>query len=1044
MEENDEILIEDIGDTPDPSLKSKKIKRIILLIFILILIAGIILVILYFLKASDNNNSSIEKFKVILSDSQINKPLHTNKKYEIIQLTKSKYKFILVHDPKALNGGIEIRTKFGFNTDLIDGFAHYAEHVFLGGTENISEADIFNLVIPFNEVLDAYTYYEETVFQNFGSNYTFETLLQYISDFIQKPKLNQTFLKTEINVVTSEFDFLNSTDQIFLEILSQYSNPEHGFYQTISRHIGNNDTLGNYSSDYLAKELKNYYRIIFNPENCAFLLYSSKSLEELREYALNFFDFKLEEPDKDYSERFNEKIASLDKEIFNEGQLGKIAYFNSMRETPIIIFSFLISQEVYVQSTKILEFLFYDTKNNSLLKYLNDENYISRFEINSEIYFKKNELVTFLFDLTEKGCAHIDEIIKAVFASINSIKKDDNIESVINNLKVIEEIKFKNLEDEKPELPDDIDSILINDYYFKEENILGSPDDTLYSLDRVKKILSNLTPNNSFIFIDSNNEIKSKYFENEDILYKYTRAYNVPYKVYNFSTEDFKELDKINNIGDYVFKLRDINDDYTRLIELTEKPCYEKTPVDCKYNEYDPNNETDLYVLQNTSEILSLMKIDRSYGIPFIKGFVKISFDEESFNEYISDNDSLAIFYLIVFSLKYKFEISDLSEAGTEIEISENLDTYFGIKFSTYNDLLDKVIELIINALNEPVNESTFNLLKEIYYLRKAKNKEDPLEELNAESLNTFKKFISANTYIFDDISEESIVFSSYDDFKYEFNLIKNIIIKVTYLSYGDISLKLAEDSTEKLSQLINEKKIHLKESAEKDIEIPENTSLLFSYVSKDIYEKQGVTYVMFEFDEEIMEEMTIYSYCASIFIFDYLRVKRGLGYMVRTNIENVLGKNYLSIFSLGSVYSPERMDRFINEAIKESFSYDKCQVDLIRKHLKNVKDLKYSAQRQFEDLIVKFSENIEPETFNNENNEKNLTYQDIIEKVQDVFVNKPKRICILYHKGNISDDELENQNNELDTYYYLNQNIVNIITNDITYLENITNIINN
>ncbi len=260
--------------------------------------------ILYFLNSSDESNSSSEKFKVILSDGQIKKQLHTNKKYEIIQLTQSKYKFILIHDPNTLNGGIEIRTKFGFNTELIDGFAHYAEHVFLGGTENISAANIFNFVYQFNEVLDAYTEYEETLFQFLGSNYAFETLLNYVSDFMQIPKLNHTLLETEINVVTSEVNLSNSTNRIFLEILSQHSNPEHGFYQTITGHIGNNYTLGDTTSEVLAIELKNYFRIIFNPENCVFLLYSSKSLEDLRNYALKFFDFKLEEPEQEYNEKF--------------------------------------------------------------------------------------------------------------------------------------------------------------------------------------------------------------------------------------------------------------------------------------------------------------------------------------------------------------------------------------------------------------------------------------------------------------------------------------------------------------------------------------------------------------------------------------------------------------------------------------------------------------------------------------------------------------------------------------------------------------------
>lgn len=77
-------------------------------------------------------------------------------------------------------------------------------------------------------------------------------------------------------------------------------------------------------------------------------------------------------------------------------------------------------------------------------------------------------------------------------------------------------MKFKNKEDEKPELPDDIDTILINDYYFKEENLLGGPDDNLYSLERVKSILSNLAPKNSFILVDSKNETKTKYLDSKN------------------------------------------------------------------------------------------------------------------------------------------------------------------------------------------------------------------------------------------------------------------------------------------------------------------------------------------------------------------------------------------------------------------------------------------------------------------------------------------------------------------------------------------------
>ena len=58
-----------------------------------------------------------------------------------------------MHDPKTVKAGVEIRTKFGFNTEPIDGFAHYAEHVFFRGTENVTEFDIFSVIGKFNDLL---------------------------------------------------------------------------------------------------------------------------------------------------------------------------------------------------------------------------------------------------------------------------------------------------------------------------------------------------------------------------------------------------------------------------------------------------------------------------------------------------------------------------------------------------------------------------------------------------------------------------------------------------------------------------------------------------------------------------------------------------------------------------------------------------------------------------------------------------------------------------------------------------------------------------
>ena len=241
-----------------------------------------------------------------MKDSQFIKPKGSLKKYELIQIKDSKYKCLLFHDPKTSGGGLEIRTNFGSDTDVIDGFSHYAEHIFFEGTEKITEYDLDILSNQYLEFINAYTSVEEIVFQFFGSNYTFEKLVDYISQFIQKPALNETKFLTEINAVNSEFDLYNYTLGTIEDIILENSNPEHGFSQTITGHTGNNYTLNNYTSEVLRDYLKNFFLTIFKPENCVILLYSSKSLEEMRNYVEKYFNFKLDEPTEEFKKLMNQ------------------------------------------------------------------------------------------------------------------------------------------------------------------------------------------------------------------------------------------------------------------------------------------------------------------------------------------------------------------------------------------------------------------------------------------------------------------------------------------------------------------------------------------------------------------------------------------------------------------------------------------------------------------------------------------------------------------------------------------------------------------
>ena len=277
--DKDEDLIGPIGEEFEDidSKKGKTTKIIIIIVLASLVIVSLAVTLFFILKNSakdkDDSDSKEKKdlqYDILMKESDFIMPQSNSKKIQIIQLKESKYKFILVHDPKTVNAGIEFRTKLGFNTEILDGLAHYAEHVWFQGTKLSDEFEIFNLIAQYNEFINAYTSEQETVFQLLGSNLTFNETLNMVSNFIKKPLLNETQFTIEVNAVNSEYDTYNYSFIIGLDILRDNANPAHGFAQTITGHTGNNATLRNITSSKMKEILRNYFLTIFKPENCFF------------------------------------------------------------------------------------------------------------------------------------------------------------------------------------------------------------------------------------------------------------------------------------------------------------------------------------------------------------------------------------------------------------------------------------------------------------------------------------------------------------------------------------------------------------------------------------------------------------------------------------------------------------------------------------------------------------------------------------------------------------------------------------------------------
>ena len=856
------------------------------------------------------------------------------------------------------------------------------------------------------------------------------------SNFIQKPMLNETQFLIEINAVNSEYDTYNDSLENTLNILRDNANPAHGFSQTVTGHTGSNVTLRSVSGSEMKEILKNYFLTIFKPENCIFLIYSSASFDDMAERAQKYFGFKLEEPTKEFQNQINSKITALDNPIFLEGQLGKIAIYSNLRETPMLYLTFVFSQnDKYAEIINLLYYFFNHYYEGSFQNYIKNKNYVGYFQYLTVGYYKNCEIAQFIFYLTSDGIKNIDKIIEALFASINVIKKetDANLEAILDNIKNIENKIYQFKEDRKATFPDDIDSMMRNFYFMGEKNIFGSPINELYTLKRLKQTLGELSPDKTFITIDTNEKISSKYL-NPSSEMKFTRSYNVPYKMNNISEENISQLKQITSVDGYNFKKRKINDDFSKLENMTDIPCYKKVPNTCnEYNETDLNSKEDTqpYIINKTEKILSLMKIDRTFGIPLIKGYIEYELD-------IQKEQNQTAIYLIILSLYQKFSESSLYEAGSYIDFQiGGLNPYkIQIIFSTYNDVLDKVIDYILNLLKEPIDENTFNNLKQQYYVSIANNVDSPAVDYRSEMLNIFRRFITIDTYNFIDIPKEEVEDLSYDNFKETFKTLMDNINKLKYLTYGDISIELAASTTNKLNSIIKTKNLLFKLNDIKIPNVPYNSSIYYITKSTNKYQVQGRTLVLYEFNETLKKQMQIFAYCARNYLFDYIRTLRGSGYAVTTFYQKILDKSYLVIYVLGKVYSPEKMDRFVNEALKESFSYKNCKVDLILKHLKSKDNINGYIEDKFYNQLYY----LEPESyFNNEKideTEENTTFENIVEDLQEVFVNKVRRFAMLCHRGDESDEQYQKEVTELDEKYYFNDKITNDYTHEIDYLK--------
>ena len=199
MDEHFELDVDD-NDYKGKSYGGKNNKKLLIFIIFttvicLILSIALILIFLIFYK---------EDFTVLMTNDKILKPYTYNLSSEVIKL-KNGIKAILVSEPNSTSSGISILSYYGSALDVIQGFAHFSEHMAFRGSKNHRDNKLWTSFNYYGVINDAFTVMENTCFYISTEVYSiFEHFLDMISDTLKNPLLNSSVIKNEINVVNSE------------------------------------------------------------------------------------------------------------------------------------------------------------------------------------------------------------------------------------------------------------------------------------------------------------------------------------------------------------------------------------------------------------------------------------------------------------------------------------------------------------------------------------------------------------------------------------------------------------------------------------------------------------------------------------------------------------------------------------------------------------------------------------------------------------------------------------------------------------------------
>lgn len=480
------------------------------------------------------------------------------RQYQAIRLDNG-MTVLLVSDPQAVKSLSALVVPVGSleDPDSHPGLAHYLEHMTLMGSKKYPQPDSLSEFLKMHGGShNASTAPYRTAFYLEVENDALEGAVDRLADAIASPLLDKKYADRERNAVNAELTMARTRDGMRMaQVSAETINPAHPG----SRFSGGNlETLSDKPNSPVLDALHAFRDKYYSANLMKAVVYSNKPLPELARIAAQTYG---RVPNK------NIEQPEITTPVVTDEQKGIIIHYVPAMPRKVVRVEFRIDNNTKQFRSKTDELVTYLIGNRSpgtLSDWLQKQGLVEGIRADSDPVVNGNSgVLAISATLTDKGLAHRDEVVAAIFSYLSLLRDKGVDKSYFDELAHVLDLDFR-----YPSITRDMDYV----EWLADTMIRVPVEHTLdavniadqYDADAIKARLAMMTPQNARIWYISPKEPHNK------------TAYFVdaPYQVNKISDQTFSDWQKES--GKISLKLPELNpyipDDFTLIKPAKDYP----------------------------------------------------------------------------------------------------------------------------------------------------------------------------------------------------------------------------------------------------------------------------------------------------------------------------------------------------------------------------------------------------------------------------------------------------------------------------------------